>query len=226
MQAEFGYLLAFITGLTGAFHCLGMCGGIAGSYFCAHGWQRQITPHLLYHLTRISVYVVLGLLGAIIGRVLVQSGSFGKFQGVLMIATGTLIILMGFWLSGIFSRRKQTATPQKCSLPVRFGEQKQKKKLFPLIAGLLNGLVPCSLVFSVALKALATADPVEAGLLMLCFGLGTLPMMASVGAMGALIGQQRLAWLAKLSALAVIALGAWTLYEGWIFYDIMRGLAG
>lgn len=44
--------------------------------------------------------------------------------------------------------------------------------------------------------------------------------------MGALIGQQRLAWLAKLSALAVIALGAWTLYEGWIFYDIIRGLAG
>jgi len=100
-----------------------------------------------------------------------------------------------------------------------------KAKLAPLLAGLLNGLVPCSLVFSVAIKAAGTADPAKAGLLMLVFGLGTLPTMAMVSVTGALISQQKLKLLEIVAALSVIALGIWTVREGWIFYDIMRGLS-
>ena len=95
----------------------------------------------------------------------------------------------------------------------------------PIVAGLLNGFVPCSLVFSVTLKAVASADPVEAGLLMVFFGLGTLPTMLVVTSLGAAIGQKARGFFATLTGLIVILFGVWTLYEGWFFFDIMRGLA-
>ena len=95
----------------------------------------------------------------------------------------------------------------------------------PLLAGLLNGFVPCSLLFSVALKTVA-AQPLQAGALMLCFGLGTLPMTLSVTLMGALGGHFTRGSWNLLTGILVLAFGGWTLYEGWYFFDIMRGLAG
>ena len=94
-----------------------------------------------------------------------------------------------------------------------------------MLAGALNGMVPCSLILSIAIKAAATGDPLEAGLLMLAFGLGTLPTMGLVSLAGQAIGRGARGLFARLAGLAVAALGLWTLYEGWVFYDVMRGLA-
>lgn len=227
MTMEFSYALAFTTGIMGAFHCLGMCGGIASGFFAGHGSRRGLHSQVTYHGTRIAVYVIFGVLGALIGRVLVQAGIVGKGQGILMILTGTVIILIGLWLSELIPGLKPTKCNKGCTTPltVRFGHFKQSGKYLPGIAGMLNGLVPCSLLFSVGVKAVSTADPLRAGLLMLCFGLGTLPTMALVTTVGAVIGEKSRGVLARLTGLVVILLGAWTLYEGLIFYDIMRGLA-
>ena len=108
---------------------------------------------------------------------------------------------------------------------IRFEERKASGYL-PALAGMLNGFVPCSLVFSVAVKAVATADPVESGLLMFWFGLGTLPTMLLVTTLGAAVGSRARGKMETLTGIIVVLLGAWTLYEGIIFYDIMRGLAG
>jgi len=94
----------------------------------------------------------------------------------------------------------------------------------PILAGVLNGWVPCSLVFSVALKAAATTDPVRAGALMAAFGVGTLPTMALVSLMGAALGAPARGVLGRLAGLVVISLGLWTVYEGFVFFEIMRGL--
>jgi len=87
-------------------------------------------------------------------------------------------------------------------------------------------MVPCSLVFSVALKATATANPIDAALIMSAFGLGTLPAMILATSAGGLVSSfpQRPARIA--AGTLVILFGLWTLYEGIVFYDIMRGLAG
>ncbi len=229
MNNEFGYALAFATGLMGAFHCLGMCGGIAGGYFAGHGWQRKLVPQLSYHGVRILTYVVLGSAGAAIGRGLIQTGIFGKGQGLLMIVTGAAIMVIGLGLSGLlpgWRRRDCSGTDGECRTRiVRLEQRKGSRTILPVVAGLANGLVPCSLLFSVGMKATATADPLQAGLLMACFGLGTLPTMGLITTLGAAVSAGVHGLLARLLGPVVILLGLWTLYEGIVFYDIMRGLA-
>lgn len=234
MNQEFGYLLAFSTGILGAFHCIGMCSGINGGFFACYQQRPNqqspmIIPVLGFHAARIAVYSILGIIGALLGRTIVQVGIFGKMQGVLMIISGILVILIGLYLLGVFGKRKQKQTPAN-EQTIKFinpsiPTASMKAKLAPFVAGIFNGLVPCSLVFSVAIKASGTADPIEAGLLMLAFGLGTLPTMAMVSIAGSVIGAQTYKLVQKLAAVSVIALGIWTLYEGWIFFDIMRGLS-
>lgn len=211
MSGEFGYALAFSTGLFGALHCLGMCGGLAGGCAIGYGAQRPLLSLLQYHGTRILMYTLFGVGGALVGRTLVQTGLTGKVQGVLMMAAGLLVIAVGFRL--LLAARRQSRT-------VRFG-----RVPLPLTGGLLNGLVPCSLLFSVAMPAAATADPLRAGGLMLVFGLGTLPTMATVSIIGGGLGGFVQGWWRILAAASVIAMGIWTAWEGWVFFDIMRGLA-
>jgi sulfite exporter TauE/SafE len=225
MSGEFTYALAFMTGLLGAGHCLGMCGGLAGGFAVHHSHWRKPLPLLGYHGSRIAVYVLLGALGAVLGRTLVQTGALGKFQGQLIILAGLVIIALGIGVAGLWSR----LAPRRCS-PRTTTQPLHRMTLWrlqlaPMIAGVVNGLVPCSLVFSVAIRATATADPVQAGLLMLCFGLGTLPAMGAVTALSGYIGCRAHGIAQRLAGIAVIALGAWTVYEGVIFYQVMSGLA-
>ncbi len=206
MSEGLGYLLAFTTGLLGALHCLGMCSGLAAS--CGVGEPPGLGPVLRYHGVRILTYGALGVGGALAGRVLVQTGWVGKLQGVLMLGAGVLVCLIGLRLALAYR-----------------GPAGSLGRVLPPFLGLLNGLVPCSLVFSVALPAAATQDPWRAAALMLLFGLGTLPTMAAVSLL-ALQGVRRSRgpW-SHLAGGAVLLLGLWTLWQGWQFFDVMRGLA-
>lgn len=225
MSGEFTYALAFMTGLLGTGHCLGMCGGLAGGFAVHQSHWRKPLPLLGYHGSRIAVYVLLGTLGAVLGRTLVQTGTLGKFQGQLIILAGLVIIALGIGVAGLWSK----LAPRRCSPSTATQPLHRmtlwRQQLAPMIAGAVNGLVPCSLVFSVAIRATATADPVQAGLLMLCFGLGTLPAMGAVTALSGYIGCRAHGMAQRLAGVAVIALGAWTVYEGVIFYQVMSGLA-
>ena len=103
--------LAFATGLFGALHCLGMCSGIAGGLFVRYRFGSRVLPVLQFHAARILVYSLLGVAGAAIGRVLVQTGIVGKTQGVLMMAAGVVIVAIGLDLLGLFGRRRQGPSP-------------------------------------------------------------------------------------------------------------------
>jgi hypothetical protein len=224
VSGEVSYLLAFTAGLFGAPHCLGMCTGLAGSLFVHQGLGRKGLPAVLYHAGRVGTYVVLGIAGALLGRVLVQSGAFGKGQGLLMIAAGIVVIVLGLGLVGLLP----FARPARCRSPsggVAVASPDGRRLLGPLLAGIGNGLVPCSLVFSVAIKASALASPIEAGLMMLVFGLGTVPTMLGVSLLGGLLGDAARGVRLRIAGVVVVVLGLWTLYEGIVFYDVMRGLA-
>ncbi len=228
MNGELGYAMAFLTGLLGAGHCLGMCSGIAGGLSLHQGWGRP-GPVLTYHGSRIAVYVALGTLGAALGRTLVQTGALGKIQGQLMILAGTLILVLGLGLIGVlpWAAPARYAAAAKPSILVRPPGRWSGwgARLAPALGGLANGLVPCSLVYSVATRATASADPAQAALLMLCFGLGTLPVMGTATASVGLAGRLAQGLGRRLAGGIVILLGAWTLYEGLTFYEVMRGLA-
>ncbi len=246
MNPELTLAMAFATGLFGALHCLGMCGGLAGGFFVQRQAQPRLAPQLIYHASRIFTYAVLGMAGAWAGRSLAQTGLFGKAQGLLMIGVGLLILVLGLRL--LLARPQRPALAPTRGLEVRL-EPRPREAYNPtsprlaasaaylepktrpprlgssLLFGTLNGLIPCSLVFSIALKAAATGDPGRAGLLMLAFGLGTLPMMAAVTSFGAFVGARTRDLSARIAGGLVAVLGLWTLYEGYSFFDIMRGLA-
>jgi sulfite exporter TauE/SafE len=228
VSGELTLALAFTIGLFGALHCLGMCSGIAGGFFVHYRKGPLLSTVLAYHGARVLAYVALGVGGAAAGRVLVQTGVIGKTQGILMITAGLLILVLGLDLLGLVPGRRRGTEPTRQGNRVEVGltgEPPPRGPWMPIVAGALNGLVPCSLVFSVAVKAAATADPLRAGLLMAAFGLGTLPTMAAVSWSGGIIGRRARGSLARVAGLLVVALGLWTLYEGVVFFDVMRGLA-
>ncbi|MCU7798035.1 MAG: sulfite exporter TauE/SafE family protein [Candidatus Thiodiazotropha sp. (ex Myrtea spinifera)] len=209
-----------MTGILGSFHCVGMCSGINGGYFIYAARGTRLQSMLSFHGMRLAVYAILGVSGALVGQVIVQSGLIGKVQGLLMMLAGILIVILGLNLIGLLKWKKAEVKPMVSVSSL----SRQSTLSSVLIAGLLNGLVPCSLVFSVAVKAAATADPIDAGLLMVSFGVGTLPSMMAVTLMGISIGRYLQGGLIKVAGSLVVVLGLWTLYEGMIFYDVMRGL--
>ena len=224
MNPELTLAMAFATGLFGALHCLGMCGGLAGGFFVQRQVQPRLAPQLIYHASRLFTYALLGMAGAWAGRSLAQTGLTGKAQGILMMGAGLLILVLG--LRMLLARPRRPALAPTGGLEVRLEPMTRPPRPWsPLLFGTLNGLIPCSLVFSIALKAAATADPGRAGLLMLAFGLGTLPIMAAVTGFGAFVGARARDFSARIAGGLVAILGLWTLYEGYSFFDIMRGLA-
>ena len=76
------------------------------------------------------------------------------------------------------------------------------------------------------IKTLVSASLVDAALIMFFFGLGTLPAMLLVTLSGAVVGARMIERFVLITAILIILMGSWTLYEGIVFYDIMRGLAG
>lgn len=232
MNAELTLPLAFLTGVLGAFHCLGMCSGLAGGYFVRCG--SRVSAVLSYHAARILTYGMLGAAGALAGQVLVQQGLIGKGQGLLMMVAGLVIVVLGLSLlwprlgpgPGLGQGWTGPSQTQPRRREVTFPDRRPRPgPWLAALAGTFNGLVPCSLTLSIAIKGAATADPLRAGLLMLVFGLGTLPTMGLVSLIATAIGRRVQGLLAQLAGLMVVVLGLWTLYEGWVFFDIMRGLS-
>jgi len=224
--AVFSYSLAFMTGLLGSGHCLGMCGGLVSAFFMRLK-ARGIWPYLAYHGARLGVYASVGLIAAGLGAVLVQTGSFGKWQGVLQIVAGLVVILLGLDLLGVSPLRNSVGFAPLAWLRRQFGLATEKGPLLgAAIGGAINGLMPCSMTMAMAVKATTAPSIVEGGLLMLAFGAGTLPAMLSASVLFGKLGPKVRGWLLKGAALFVIALGVSTLWQGIDYYLVMRKLLG
>lgn len=223
--AGFSYGLAFMTGLLGSGHCLGMCGGLVSGFFIKRG-ARSALPYLSYHLARIAVYALIGLIAATIGAVLVQTGIFGKAQGILQIVAGLVVILLGLDLFGVSPWRNTLGFAPFAWIRRQFGQAAQRGAVVgAMIGGALNGLMPCSMTMAMAVKATTSPTPIAGLALMLAFGAGTLPSMLSASFLFGKLGAKARGWLLKGAALFVIALGASTLWQGLAYYAVMRNLA-
>jgi len=161
--------LAFLTGLFGSMHCVGMCGAIALTLP-----SRTFLGNLLYNLGRIMTYSLLGFLFGTFGKGLSLMG----IQQYVSVGLGVLIILAvflpyvfkSFFLNKAFSKLKQQFTPFF-----------KKKNYFSLwMIGILNGFLPCGLIYLAIIGSVVAAKPFEGALYMFLFGLGTLPMMLSL----------------------------------------------
>lgn len=226
---EFSYWAAFMVGLLGSGHCLGMCGGLVSAFFMKVGAGKAapVTSMLVYHGARISIYALVGLLAAVLGAVLVSTGRIGLAQGVLQIIAGALVILLGFDLLGWSPIRNTVGFAPLAWLRRQFMDATRKGPIVgAAIGGALNGLMPCSMTMAMAVQATTAPSPPEGALLLLAFGAGTLPSMLSATVLFGKLGPRLRGWLLKGAALFVIALGVSTLWQGLRYFLVMVKLVG
>ena len=174
-------------GLLGSFHCVGMCGPLALSLPLKDDsvWSK-FSGGLLYNAGRIVTYSLFGLLFGVIGKSVALFG----FQQWLSIILGVLIIFFIILPKRLSSFNNNNFVLNyfgklRSSLGKLFS-QKNYSSLFSI--GLLNGLLPCGLVYMAAAGAVATGDIVNSISFMAFFGLGTLPMMWSIAFFGNYVG--------------------------------------
>ena len=180
---------AVILGFLGNFHCLGMCGPIALSLpIGTFSKPKKILAILAYNLGRIVSYAALGL---IVGSLGVGIRYFGILQTITVIAGAALLFI------GVYSLlAKKGLTIELNFTPIfklkqLFAKFFKKKSLDGfLILGLLNGLLPCGLVYTAIIGAVTMPNYVGSAMYMLLFGLGTLPFMLFLPFFGQFISVQ------------------------------------
>lgn len=178
----------FILGLAANLHCLGMCGPIALAVPLKRGSTGQIMQGALaYNFGRIFTY---SLLGMIVGSIGLSVTTIGFLQG-MSIACGILLLLVAWhkWFGTIFSLSFSLPRLQRW-ISSRMGHLLKSTSSFKLAPlGMLNGLLPCGMVFAGLLNAILAANPWVGALSMFAFGLGTLPSMMAVAFAAQKIGQ-------------------------------------
>jgi hypothetical protein len=215
----FDYGLAFMAGVLGSGHCLGMCGALVSGYFMKAGPSRTYFPYFVYQIARISVYTLVGFAAAALGVVLVSSGVFGKVQSILQMFIGFVVILLAMGILGWIPFQGSVRLLPMNLLRRGYAESRTKGPLLgATIAGLLNGLMPCPLTFAMAVKATSATTILEGGLLMLTFGAGTLPTMLFVSVAFGKMSAHFRGLMLKSAALIMIIMGCNTIYMGLSFY--------
>ncbi|GAA4451754.1 sulfite exporter TauE/SafE family protein [Rurimicrobium arvi] len=163
-------------GLAGSFHCVGMCGPLALSIpFRGDTLAERVAQIVMYNLGRAATYALLGAFAGLLGGGALLLG----FQKYLSLALGVLILLCL-----LLPRLAQKIAPGvrfpgyelvQRALAKRFQAQPHWYSFF--VTGMLNGLLPCGLVYLGLAAATATGAPLPAAALMFFFGLGTFPLM-------------------------------------------------
>ncbi len=178
------FFVAFMIGIVGSFHCVGMCGPLALALpLSNNSFNAKFSGAFIYNAGRIVTYSVFGLIFGLIG----QTAALFGFQQWLSISAGSVILLFiiipkKYGLQHIASNYSTVFfTKIRLKLGLLF-TKKNNSSLF--IIGLLNGLLPCGLVYMAVAGAIAAGDIGKSVLFMAAFGLGTLPIMWSIAFFG------------------------------------------
>jgi sulfite exporter TauE/SafE len=204
-------------------HCVGMCGGIVIAYSSTKidhkkPWFSQSISHLAYNIGRVITYTILGFIFGTLGKTLAFTPIT---KGILFSLTGVLMILAGLSLSGKlgFLNAIEISVSNKTWFQKLFRKIMSTKSLSSfLFLGMLNGIIPCGLVYSFAIIAASTASPIWGALVMLTFGLSTIPTLFFLGMVTKILqkGKTRKIMM-TISTILVIAYGIFTLYKGYNF---------
>lgn len=218
MLNSIDFFTLFLLGFFGGTHCVGMCGGLSSAF------ALQLPQHIprtllifIINLGRIASYTLIGsLMGALsqFGFLLDQTHAL---QIILYAGANILLLLMGLYLAGLLAWASRIELIGK---PVWRKLNPILNKLLPIQSlsgclgvGMLWGWLPCGLVYNASLYALGSGSAVHGGLLLLAFGLGTLPNLLAIG----LFATQLRTFLHNpnvrlLAGLMVSAWAAWCLF--------------
>jgi sulfite exporter TauE/SafE len=223
---EFSIIAVFFAGLLGGVHCLGMCGSIVGIFTAQipkdkKRWLFQ----LAYNSGRLASYAAAGALVGAIGQAGLLFRDVVPVQHLLFALSSLMLIVLGLYLAGLWHmvRRieqmggmlwKRIQPLTRSLLPVSTPSR-------ALQLGLLLGWLPCGLVYSVLVTALASGNAAGGALIMLAFGLGTLPNLLAIG----LFWDTAKGWVQSrrvrmIAGLLVAGFGFYGLFKvGYTFYS-------
>lgn len=174
---------ALVFGLLGSFHCVGMCGPIAFLLPVSRKHPVKCFFQLFrYHFGRLCTYSLIGLLFGFLGK----GFYFFGIQQQLSIVVGLIMILLAIFPKLIskvqFSKK---INPIVLKLKNALGKELKKKGNDPFFTiGILNGFLPCGLVYMALLGALTMNSAFGGSAYMFFFGLGTIPLMTIVVYLG------------------------------------------
>jgi sulfite exporter TauE/SafE len=210
MHLSFDYWTAFLLGLVGSLHCAGMCGPLALALPAAgNSTPTYVLGRVAYNAGRIITYCLLGIVFGLMGWTFLMAG----LQRWVSIALGVALLL------GLFaSRRLALARPVtsavnqlKASMSVLL-----RRRSFAALAvlGLLNGLLPCGLVYVACAGAAATGGILAGASYMTAFGVGTAPMMLAISLSGHLVPTSLRLKLVKTIPVCVFLLASLLILRG------------
>ena len=221
---EFSIIAVFFVGLLGGVHCLGMCGSIVGIFTAQLPKEGARWPfHLAYNSGRIASYTLAGLLVGAIGQTGLLMRDVVPIQHLLFALSSLMLIALGLYLAGIWSMVRHI---ERVGNVLWQRIQPLTRRLLPvtsptraLLLGTLWGWLPCGLVYSVLVTALASGHAQSGALIMLAFGLGTLPNLLAIG----LFWERCRHWVRSpkvrlFAGLVVMAFGIYGLFKvGYVF---------
>lgn len=204
-----------LIGLLGSIHCVGMCGGFVfalaqNSTHRLHFLQKQTA----YYLGKTLTYTLLGALVGALGHAL--STLFTRFQIVLSISLGLVLVFMGLGMLGILKRYQFPALlrPWK-NISAMMGKLLGKgSRSAPFALGLMNGLLPCGLVYAALVLAAASGTFSQGMLIMGVFGISTIPALFATAIAGVFMKPAWRHQIHMISGVILIGLGLLTVYRG------------
>ena len=218
--------MAFITGLMGFGHCVGMCGGLVGALSLSEAGQKGgWLFHLLYNIGRITTYTFIGAVVGWLGSAMAYTDQFKLVTRSLLLASDLFIILVGLGTAGLFSwlntSKLDFLGPVKAMTAAVSGLRKLPPALAALPLGLMFGFIPCGYLYAVAITAAQSAEVTTGALMLLAFGLGTAPSILFVGGTSYWLSGKARTWMLRIAGLLVAGMGAINLFNhlrmmGWI----------
>jgi uncharacterized protein len=207
--------VVFLIGLFGGAHCIGMCGGFVIALTHANGGGRNGQLHqAMYFAGKTMTYMIFGALVGLFGAAL--GLAFSGFQQILSLLVGFVLVILGLGLVGILRRFDGlTSLAPVRSLSKLIGTLvRRQTPVATMGLGMLNGALPCGLVYAVLVSAAGTGSVLGGTLTMGAFGLGTIPALYLVGVGGLLVRPSWRSRLSQVGGILVILLGLATMVRG------------
>ena len=227
-MTDFSIIAVFFVGLLGGVHCVGMCGGIVGIFTAQIPKPSSAGArwpfHLAYNGGRLASYMAAGALAGAVGQAGLLLRDAVPVQHLLFALSSLMLVALGLYLAGIWGmvRRIEQAggVLWRRIQPLTRGLLPVSSVSRALLFGALWGWLPCGLVYSVLVTALASGNPQGGALTMLAFGLGTLPNLLAIGLFWENIRRWTQSPTVRLTAgLLVAGFGVYGLIKtGYIFY--------
>lgn len=203
----FDLYTALTIGLIGSLHCIGMCGPIAVALPLGnHSFGDRALGGLLYNLGRTITYGMMGAIFGLLGKGIEMAG-FQQWASILLGVVMIMSVFFPFVFKGQFNTESlgQGISRRLVNkLKAMFSNQAKHNLL---LIGLLNGLLPCGLVYVAIAGAINTNDVVAGVFFMIAFGLGTIPLLLSVSLVGNMIGIAMKRKLARVVPVFIVLLG-------------------